>query len=91
MTQYTEEDTATIYYGDHPDFDPSPVHVEIGDKHRWSIESTHVFRHTATGDHYAVTMLIADEASNDGNEPAGPPVKVQAVERTVIVWEPIKP
>ncbi|MCK9513055.1 MAG: hypothetical protein M0R28_17765 [Pigmentiphaga sp.] len=89
MSEYTEADTHEIFYGDHPDFDRQYVHEENGDKHRWSLEVTRVYRHTASGQHYAVTMLIADEGSSDDHEPAGAPVKVEPCEKTVTVWEPV--
>jgi hypothetical protein len=53
---YTIEDTRTIFYGDHPDFDPDPVADIEGDESRWSQWSMRVYRHTATGEHWAVEI-----------------------------------
>jgi hypothetical protein len=53
---YTTDDTRTIFYGDHPDFDPDPVADIEGDDSRWSQWSMRVYKHTATGEHWAVEI-----------------------------------
>jgi hypothetical protein len=53
---YTTADTRDIFYGDHPDFDQDPVAEIEGDDSRWSQWSTRVYRHTATGEHWAVEI-----------------------------------
>ena len=83
---YTEADTEAIYWGEHPDFDADYVHEDTIDKTRWATIRERVYCHKASGEHYAVTMSIADEASSDDNEPDGPPVKVVAREVVVTKW-----
>jgi hypothetical protein len=73
---YTEDDTRDIFYGDHPDFDSEPVAEIDGDDSRWHSWSTRIYRHTATGEHWAVDVgQGATEMQED--EVAGAPERVE--------------
>jgi ribosomal protein S18 acetylase RimI-like enzyme len=53
---YTVGDTRVIFYGDHPDFDQDPVADVEGATKRWAQWSMRVYKHTATGEHWAVEV-----------------------------------
>ena len=83
---FTHDDTEAIFWGDHPDFDPDPVHSEMTDQRRWGHDEERVYRHAATGRHFSVCMYIMS-GDADNHEPNGDPVEVWAHEKTVVVWK----
>ena len=56
---FTIDDTRSIFYGDHPDFDPEPVEAISGDTARWVQWETRICKHTTSGEFWSVDVGMA--------------------------------
>lgn len=85
MTHYTKQDSQSMIWGEHDDFEPDPVYDEITGSGRWHNHRFQVFCHN-DGSHWGVSWNEAATEMQE-HEVWDPPFEVEAREVIVTKWE----
>ena len=87
---YTREDSEMIFFGDHLDFDQDEVAEIKKGSGRWRKYFTKIFRHTESGELWAVDGGVGLTEMQDNEFNSAPyPVQFQVVEvpaTTRVIW-----